>query len=212
MTSTQPLPTDQGDLVPLVLDMLEWIAKAPRTYDDVMEAWRTSCPQLTVWEDAVDRGFIARQRHHDNSIEISLTEQGIAFLVEHARLPPNFKPEPEADQTPEIHGYHAHVYFDAQTIDQARDLCLRCSRRFGILMGRVHQRPVGPHPDWSCQLTIPADRFAEVVPWLALNRGLLNILVHPETGSSLEDHRDHALWMGAVRPLNFSQWLEPAAE
>jgi hypothetical protein len=46
----------------LVLDLLEWIGPAPRPYAEVMEAWRTSCPRLTVWEDANERGFIERRR------------------------------------------------------------------------------------------------------------------------------------------------------
>ncbi len=105
-----------------------------------------------------------------------------------------------------INGYHAHVYFDAETIEKARSLCQRCSETFGIRMGRVHERPVGPHPDWSCQLTVPAEAFGDVIPWLALNRDGLVIFVHPDTGHSLNDHRDHALWMGAVRPLNLAQF------
>jgi hypothetical protein len=47
-------------LEPLVLDLIEWIAKEPRTYAEVMEAWRTSCPKLAVWEEAIDRGFVER--------------------------------------------------------------------------------------------------------------------------------------------------------
>src|SRR5262249_44982149 len=43
-------------LDPLVLDLVEWVAKEPRPYAQVLEAWRTSCPRLTVWEDASDRG------------------------------------------------------------------------------------------------------------------------------------------------------------
>jgi hypothetical protein len=42
----------------LVLDLVEWVAKEPRPYAEVMEAWRTSCPRLTVWEEAVDRGLV----------------------------------------------------------------------------------------------------------------------------------------------------------
>jgi hypothetical protein len=44
----------------LIVDLLEWIGPAPRPYVEVMDAWRTSCPRLTVWEDANDRGFITR--------------------------------------------------------------------------------------------------------------------------------------------------------
>lgn len=44
----------------LVLDLLEWVARQPRLYVDVIDAWRTSCPRLTIWEDAVDCGFVER--------------------------------------------------------------------------------------------------------------------------------------------------------
>ena len=46
----------------LILDLLEWLAKGGRSYEQVMEAWRTSCPRLTVWEDANDRGLIATEQ------------------------------------------------------------------------------------------------------------------------------------------------------
>ena len=46
----------------LILDLLEWLANGERTYEEVMGAWRTSCPRLPVWEDANDRGLITSQR------------------------------------------------------------------------------------------------------------------------------------------------------
>ncbi len=104
--------------------------------------------------------------------------------------------------TSSIFGYHAHVYFDASSLDQARTLCETAALSFPLKMGRVHEKPVGPHPDWSCQLAFKAALFADVVPWLMLNRGQLVILVHPLTGQDLSDHRDRAFWMGAVRPLD----------
>lgn len=104
-----------------------------------------------------------------------------------------------------IRGWHAHVYFDARTLEQARTLCAAAAERFPALrMGRVHERAVGPHPDWSCQLAFRAELLAEVLPWLALNRGGLSVLVHPITGEDLADHRDRALWLGSVRPLDLS--------
>ena len=45
----------------LILDLLEWLDFRPRTYSEVLDAWRTSCPRLPVWEDANDRGFVERQ-------------------------------------------------------------------------------------------------------------------------------------------------------
>lgn len=46
----------------LILDFLAWLDAAPRPYAEVMDAWRTSCPRLPVWEDAVDRGLVGRRR------------------------------------------------------------------------------------------------------------------------------------------------------
>ncbi|MEL7463199.1 MAG: DOPA 4,5-dioxygenase family protein [Pseudomonadota bacterium] len=103
-----------------------------------------------------------------------------------------------------ITGYHAHVYFDANTVDQARALCEAAAAAFGVEMGRMHERPVGPHPMWSCQLGCSTEAFARLLPWLALNRDGLIVFAHPETGDHLADHRDHAIWLGGYLPLDFS--------
>lgn len=105
---------------------------------------------------------------------------------------------------PEIEDFHAHVYYDALTLEQARALCEAARDRFGLAMGRMHEKNVGPHPRWSCQLTVPAGRIGEVLSWLALHRGGLTIFTHPNTGDGLKDHRDHAIWMGELLPLNLS--------
>ena len=52
--------TDQVES--LVLDLLEWLGSAARPYDEVMDAWRTSCPRLPVWETANELGLVARRR------------------------------------------------------------------------------------------------------------------------------------------------------
>ena len=71
-------------LTPLILDFLAWLAAEPRCYADVMEAWRTSCPRLTVWEDAVDQGFIARRRSA-GMLLVELTAAGRDFLEQNRR-------------------------------------------------------------------------------------------------------------------------------
>lgn len=114
----------------------------------------------------------------------------------------------DAIPTSIIHGYHAHVYFNADTMAQAKVLCEAAAARFRLKMGRVHEKPVGPHPDWSCQLAFKAALFADVIPWLALNRKGLVVFIHPITGNDLVDHRDRALWLGAVRPLDLSVLTE----
>lgn len=82
--------------------------------------------------------------------------------------------------------------------------CEEAARRFPLKMGRVHERPVGPHPDWSCQLAFAPEVFGELVPWLAIHRQDLVVFIHPVTGNDLLDHRDRAIWMGAIRPLDLS--------
>jgi len=62
----------------LILDLLEALASKPRAYAELMEAWRTSCPRLPVWEEANDRGFIGRQ-----GPLVALTPVGREYLAEH---------------------------------------------------------------------------------------------------------------------------------
>ncbi|MDH3314578.1 MAG: DOPA 4,5-dioxygenase family protein [Gammaproteobacteria bacterium] len=104
----------------------------------------------------------------------------------------------------QIQGFHAHVYYDAATIERARKLCQAAEKQFHLKMGRMHQRPVGPHPCWSCQLAFGPELFGQVIPWLALNRDGLVIFIHPETGDDLADHTRHAMWMGKVEKLDLS--------
>jgi hypothetical protein len=70
---------------PLVLDLVEWIAREPRSYSEVIETWRTSCPRLTIWEDAVDRGFVARQPVAGRGVLVTITAHGEKFLRAHGR-------------------------------------------------------------------------------------------------------------------------------
>jgi hypothetical protein len=77
------------NLDPLILDFLEWLAPNPRPYAEVMEAWRTSCPRLTVWEDSLDRGFVARVSANGASRVIALTGAGRDFLADHRRMAPS---------------------------------------------------------------------------------------------------------------------------
>ena len=59
----------------LILDLLEWLAVRDRTYEETLAAWRTSCPRLTVWEDANDRGFL---REEDGMIRVTATGREFA--------------------------------------------------------------------------------------------------------------------------------------
>jgi hypothetical protein len=75
----------------LVLDLVAWVAARPRPYAEVMEAWRTSCPRLTIWEDALESGLIAQRPggggDTGNSTMVHATAAGRALLEEAGRLP-----------------------------------------------------------------------------------------------------------------------------
>ena len=71
---------------PLVLDLVEWVAAAPRPYADVLEAWRTSCPRLTVWEEAQERGLVAFRPQPDGALLIGASAAGRAALRLAGRL------------------------------------------------------------------------------------------------------------------------------
>ena len=71
----------------LILDLLEWLASGERSYEEVIGAWRTSCPKLPVWEDANDRGLVRREQVDGRSV-VRATPSGLA-LLERQR---NYKP------------------------------------------------------------------------------------------------------------------------
>jgi aromatic ring-cleaving dioxygenase len=98
-------------------------------------------------------------------------------------------------------GYHAHIYYDAETRPIAERLREAIGNRFGVELGRWRDEPVGPHPVPMYQAAFPAAEFPRIVPWLMLNRGGLSVLVHPQTEDAYDDHTIHALWLGAPLPL-----------
>ena len=69
-----------------LLEFLDWIAARPRTYAETMEAWRTSCPRMPAWEDAIDGGLIQVLHGDDvgmNEFAVRLTPLGQAVLADH---------------------------------------------------------------------------------------------------------------------------------
>lgn len=106
-------------------------------------------------------------------------------------------------QTP-FHGWHAHIYFDADSKAEAESLCKAAVARFGLVMGRMHDAPVGPHPRGSCQLSVTPQDFGSVIPWLSANRGALTVFAHGESGDALADHTRHVLWLGPSEELDLS--------
>ncbi len=104
-----------------------------------------------------------------------------------------------------VSGYHAHVYYDDVTRPAAAELRARIERRFEVRMGRWRDAPVGPHPVPSYQVAFEPELFGDIIPWLALSRGGLSILVHPQTGDDRADHSDFAMWLGAALTLDLDK-------
>jgi len=75
------VPSNNHDhrLDALVLDLVEWLLIRPRPYAEVMEAWRTTCARLPIWEEAVDRGLIASEMVPSGGVLVSVTPAGQAF-------------------------------------------------------------------------------------------------------------------------------------
>jgi aromatic ring-cleaving dioxygenase len=101
----------------------------------------------------------------------------------------------------QIEGYHAHLYYDAETRPIAERLRAAIGERFRGRIGNWHDQPVGPHPVAMYQVAFAIEEFPAIVPWLMLNREGLDILVHPLTGDSVADHTKFALWLGTPLPL-----------
>jgi aromatic ring-cleaving dioxygenase len=102
--------------------------------------------------------------------------------------------------------YHAHIYFGPDTVAQARQLVEETGKRFKVQVGRVHEKLVGPHPAWSCQLAFGAAEFDKIIPWLDEHRGGLDVFVHGLSGDELADHTTHASWLGKEWPLNLEMF------
>lgn len=102
-----------------------------------------------------------------------------------------------------IEGWHVHVYYDPATRPTAEAVRRALENAFPTArFGRFHDVPVGPHPIAMYQVAFAPDLFPVLVPWLALNRSGLAVLVHPETGDAVADHTDHALWLGRMLELS----------
>ncbi len=104
----------------------------------------------------------------------------------------------------DISGYHAHVYYAAETRPNAETLRNALNENFDVTLGRWHDNPIGPHSTAMYQVIFKIADFGVLVPWLMINRNNLNILVHPETGDDLEDHTENALWLGQKLDLDLS--------
>ncbi|MGY9006865.1 MAG: DOPA 4,5-dioxygenase family protein [Alphaproteobacteria bacterium] len=110
-----------------------------------------------------------------------------------------------------IPAWHAHIYYDpATTRTIAADLREKIAPAFPTaIIGGWHDRNVGPHTQPMYQVAFDAALFDTFVPFLALNRAGLAVLVHPHsTGDHVADHMEHAIWLGEILDINTAQWLD----
>lgn len=99
--------------------------------------------------------------------------------------------------SPEIHGYHAHVYYNTETRPRAEQLRDTIAATLGVDVRALSDEPVGPHPVPQFRFSFATTQFDTIVPWLMLHREGLDVLVHPLTDSSYDDHSRYAVWLGA---------------
>ncbi len=97
-------------------------------------------------------------------------------------------------ETGTIRSYHAHIYWGtAEQRVAALRIREQLAARFSVQLGRIHDVPVGPHPIAMYQIAFSTEVFAQLTPWLMLNRLGLSVLVHPNTGYAKDDHERNPL-------------------
>lgn len=102
-----------------------------------------------------------------------------------------------------IRSWHAHVYYDGPAQrDVAAQLRAQVAQRFVVQLGRWRDALVGPHTRSMYMVAFEPALFAHIVPFLALNRQGLDVLLHPNTGAPRDDHLLHALWLGQRLAVN----------
>jgi aromatic ring-cleaving dioxygenase len=99
-------------------------------------------------------------------------------------------------------GYHAHIYYNPEkTRPTAERLCAVIREKFQVELGGLRDEPVGPHPVANAQVIFKPAQFQSVVEWLMLHREGLDVLIHPLTNDSVDDHSIYAMWLGTPVPL-----------
>ena len=99
-------------------------------------------------------------------------------------------------------GYHAHIYYDPQTTRAtAEHVCAIIGEKFQVEFGGFRDEPVGLHPVSNVQVIFKPDQFQPVVEWLMFHREGLDVLVHPLSEDSVDDHSIYAMWLGTPVPL-----------
>lgn len=106
-----------------------------------------------------------------------------------------------------FNNYHFHLYFPLEMIKKATKVLDKLkNEKENIQIGTVWDKPVGPHPVGSCQVTVINTNFYEMIEWFFINRQGFSVFIHADTGNDYIDHTDYVLWMGKEYKLNLEMF------
>jgi DOPA 4,5-dioxygenase len=106
------------------------------------------------------------------------------------------------DKTLNIKHYHFHLYYLKNQINKAKEITQKIPSIFDVEVGRFWEKPVGPHPIGSCQITVQEKEFHQFLKWMMIGRGDIDVFIHPVTGDNWQDHTQCIMWLGDSHPLN----------
>ena len=104
--------------------------------------------------------------------------------------------------------YHAHVYFEQDTLEIALKLFDKIKDNFPYDVSDVYKKCIGPHPKWNYQVTFTKNDFNDFIPWLDSNRDGLTVFIHGISDDFLKDHTEGASWLGKEEKLNIDIFKE----
>lgn len=104
--------------------------------------------------------------------------------------------------------YHFHLYYKLEEITLASEVAEKISKAFDVEVGRLWEKPVGPHPICSCQVSVPVELFEKVTAWFLENRKGIDLFIHPVTGDDFTDHTESIMWIGKSYILNTDMFSE----
>lgn len=115
---------------------------------------------------------------------------------------------------PHFDYFHFHLYYPVSEVEKAREVLRRIEEdlkdELHLEIGRSWERPVGPHPIGSCQVSVPNDSFSQMTHWFLENRGDFDVFVHGVTGDDYRDHTQYVMWIGKEHPLKLEIFKKKA--
>ena len=101
-----------------------------------------------------------------------------------------------------INYYHFHLYYEIKDITLSAKLRTKFSQAFDVEVGRLWDRPIGPHPVGSCHVKVPIKLFEKVSAWFLKNRNGVDLFIQPISEDDIADYKDNIMWIGKSYKLN----------